>query len=135
MNLFKTVVAKILICICSVFIILFTSFTAYNYFNNNILPKRNTSLTKEFYECNSKELIKPFKISDKDIIRYDKCSFECSNVYTKYTIKKGDTLYSIARSNISWCSPSTAVKKIVEINTLKNANSITAGQQILLPVN
>ena len=43
-----------------------------------------------------------------------------------YTVKKGDTLTSIAKSN------KTTIKKLVADNAIKNKNLIFVGQKILI---
>ncbi|WP_342721965.1 LysM domain-containing protein [Thalassobacillus cyri] len=44
-----------------------------------------------------------------------------------YTVKKGDTLYSIARIH------NTTVSKIVSANNISNPNFIYPGQQLTIP--
>ena len=48
------------------------------------------------------------------------------NIINMYTIKKGDTLYSIAKNN------NTTVDKLMEINNLKNSN-LSIGDILYLP--
>ncbi len=45
-----------------------------------------------------------------------------------YTVKKGDTLYSIARNN------SVNIKELLEINKIASNTIIKVGQKIYLPV-
>lgn len=48
-----------------------------------------------------------------------------------YTVKKGDTLWSIAKT---FYGDGSKYKKIAEHNNIKNPNIISVGQKIKLPV-
>lgn len=56
------------------------------------------------------------------------------NEYTIYTVKRGDTLWSIAKENID---NSTDIREyiynITQLNTIKKDAVIQPGQEILLP--
>lgn len=66
--------------------------------------------TKEYIRC----IIRP---------KYEK---EKASTTSVYVVKKGDTLSKIAKNN------NTTVKKLVEINSIKNADYIEVGQKIKL---
>lgn len=69
---------------------------------------------------------------DVNIIRFgqllkfsEKMTFQ-SLVPTVYTVQRGDTLYAIAKKY------NTTVAQLIKLNGIKNANTIKAGQKLLL---
>lgn len=50
-----------------------------------------------------------------------------------YTVKPGDTLFSICQKHVNWCSKDTAIKQIIKANNLNNSHLIKAGQKLIIP--
>lgn len=53
--------------------------------------------------------------------------------YIEYTVKSGDTLFSIARNNAPNLKITDVINNIVERNSLKDKDSIIVGQKISVP--
>ncbi|MHC1682034.1 MAG: LysM peptidoglycan-binding domain-containing protein [Clostridiaceae bacterium] len=53
--------------------------------------------------------------------------------YIEYTVKSGDTLFSIARNNAPNLRITDVINNIVERNSLKSKDSIIIGQKISIP--
>ena len=53
--------------------------------------------------------------------------------YIDYTVKSGDTLFSIARNNAPNLKITDVINNIVERNSLKSKDSIIIGQNISIP--
>jgi LysM repeat protein len=52
-----------------------------------------------------------------------------------YEVKKGDTLSTIADSNMSWCDVDTAVELLMENNHIEDADCLQANAVIYIPQN
>jgi nucleoid-associated protein YgaU len=59
-----------------------------------------------------------------DSLKYDRIIQE----FTKYTVKKGDTIWRIAQTY------GVSPDKIIEANYIKNASDIRPGQQLIIPI-
>lgn len=55
--------------------------------------------------------------------------------YSNYTVKKGDTLCSIARNYMPWKSQAESTKILETMNSLKNREILTVGSHLMIPVN
>lgn len=53
--------------------------------------------------------------------------FDFSKEMTKYKVKKGDTLGKIAKAH------GTSIRRIAQINNIKNPNRLKIGQKLLIP--
>ena len=54
-------------------------------------------------------------------------SWDCPAGSFPYTVKKGDTLYSLAKTFES------TVERLAELNGIEDVNCILAGQKLILP--
>ncbi|GAA0177649.1 hypothetical protein SH2C18_08380 [Clostridium sediminicola] len=55
--------------------------------------------------------------------------------YIKYTIKEGDSLYSIIKSEMSWSLYNNGLKMLTEINNIRETDVLKIGSTILIPAN
>lgn len=55
--------------------------------------------------------------------------------HIEYTVKQGDTLFSIARELMPWKGQEEAVNIISSMNNLKNSEILTVGSKLMIPVN
>ena len=88
-----------------------------------------TNIAKSGYATDTKYPDKIISIIEKNkLSEYDKYFFEfdANNDTLKYVVKRGDTLTQIARRY------GTTVNRLAQINNIKNANKIYAGQVLLI---
>ncbi|SHH90798.1 LysM peptidoglycan-binding domain-containing protein [Clostridium grantii] len=79
------------------------------------------------------------KNSSKDSDSSAKNSEEQKNVaedeYIEYLVKEGDSLYSIATTQMSWSIYNSALRMLTEINNIRETDVLKIGSKILIPQN
>ncbi|MCY6483365.1 LysM domain-containing protein [Clostridium aestuarii] len=145
---------KPLILICSG-IVLFLGVFFMTRSLNNLIQASNTetpiSIDKNSVKSNSNEKdtklneqknteTQPDITNDKDSKEEDKSdSKDTATLYDEkheyYTVKSGDSLYSIAKTLMPWSSINNAKKMLIEINDIKNSEILPVGVHLLIPEN
>jgi LysM repeat protein len=64
--------------------------------------------------------------SEKDVVEDD---------YIEYIVKSGDSLYSIATTQMSWSIYNSALRMLTEINNIRENDVLKIGSKILIPQN
>jgi hypothetical protein len=64
--------------------------------------------------------------SDQDIVEDE---------YAEYLVKAGDSLYSIATTQMSWSIYNSALRMLTEINNIRQNDVLKIGSKILIPQN
>ncbi|MFD3158643.1 LysM peptidoglycan-binding domain-containing protein [Haloimpatiens sp. FM7330] len=141
---------KIILTICTVFILVSICYTVYNLLTpiansnlpgneqnsyNNYSKNTTTKHTNKHTNLKKEELIDPFIVSDEDIKMKDTKDYnnKPSESFIKYEVKKGDTLFNIARHHMSHCDIKEAVKTLQSINKINTSSQLSYGEKILIP--
>jgi LysM repeat protein len=111
-----------------------TLFSVARNFNTQavIVAKLNNMKTKDPLHVGKRILVPLKNGEEKGTIEGDTVNAKIDSRAPKkairiYTVKKGDTLFSLARKN------STTVEEICRINRLKKSDNLLSGQKIKLP--
>jgi nucleoid-associated protein YgaU len=95
--------------------------------NDDTLTEKKVS--KESPEKNKKQVTKKQESKPKKT-KKEKAAKSASTTQKYYTVKKGDTLSSIA---VKLYHAKSYTNKLKEINNLEDSDDIKAGQKLLLP--
>ncbi|WP_461205948.1 LysM peptidoglycan-binding domain-containing protein [Clostridium sp. DL1XJH146] len=93
--------------------------------SNEAVQVENTSQNEIENTPSSSDLTKEENIKETTV----------EDEYYNYTVKEGDSLYSISTQQISWTSYSNALKMITEMNNLIETDSLHIGEVLIIPIN
>lgn len=99
------------------------------------MPNSNIDkVVKTIMEENNITDVNLIKVGDEIAIPYEEPNkIVSASLGNKYTIQKGDSLFKIAKNQMSKYSEKQAVEKIKEVNKISNENDIKAGNIIYIP--
>jgi LysM repeat protein len=95
--------------------------------NLNVIARKHETTLAALLKLNDIKIGKPLYVGRKILIEAGATEPAAGKPLKKYTVKKGDTMFSLAKS----CS--ITIEELRRINNMSESDSLLLGQKIKLP--